>query len=62
MSESNDLVSAQALAKFLKCSDKHIRNLARKKGMPHVRVGRVYRFSWPQVRQWLMQQTWGEDA
>lgn len=53
---TNSLISADEVARRLACSAKHVRDLA-SRGMPHYRVGDLYRFDWAAVQQYLAKQT-----
>lgn len=48
----NDLLSVKQLAKTLNLSERTIHRKIRE-GMPNIRIGRVYRFEYEAVIEWL---------
>jgi len=51
-----EILTLQQLAKRLSCSEPHVRKLAKTQGLPHIRLGKLWRFRLVDVKQWEEEQ------
>lgn len=62
MTEPDRLLSAGEIAECLQVPETWVREQARAGHIPHLRLGRYVRFSWPAVEAWLTECQHGGTA
>ena len=60
--EMPDVMTVPEVACMLRVSTDHLYDLAAQAKIPYLRVGRVLRFSKPQLLQWMQREMSGESS
>jgi len=51
--ENKEVLSVKEVAEYLQVSESKIRQMVKRKGIPHVKIDGQYRFYLPTIRAWL---------